>query len=164
MLNAEDRRRKSEGRRYKCSSLLVLMVLSLFIVIVRLQTYYEPFERDITSHAVIAHEMLGGRQLYCDLWDSKPPGIFVTYALADAIIGYGPGAVYFIGVVAAVITLSGAYSAGSAYGGTRGGVWVASFWAVICSDLWLCGLPPFFVPVVMRVYHTYSLCLEQGGA
>ena len=26
------------------------------------------------------------------------------------------------------------------------------------------GLPPFYVPVVMRVYRTYSPCLEQGGA
>jgi hypothetical protein len=26
------------------------------------------------------------------------------------------------------------------------------------------GLPPFYVPVVMRVYHTYSPCLEEGGA
>jgi hypothetical protein len=26
------------------------------------------------------------------------------------------------------------------------------------------GLPLFSVPVVMRVYHTYSPCLEEGGA
>jgi len=26
------------------------------------------------------------------------------------------------------------------------------------------GLPLFLVPVAMRVYHTYSPCLEQGGA
>jgi len=26
------------------------------------------------------------------------------------------------------------------------------------------GLPPFYVPVVMRVYHTHSPCLEEGGA
>ncbi len=26
------------------------------------------------------------------------------------------------------------------------------------------GLPLFYVPVVMRVYRTYSPCLEEGGA
>jgi len=26
------------------------------------------------------------------------------------------------------------------------------------------GLSPFLVPVVMRVYRTYSPCLEEGGA
>ena len=27
-----------------------------------------------------------------------------------------------------------------------------------------CGLPPFYVPVVMRVFRTHSSCLEEGGA
>jgi 4-amino-4-deoxy-L-arabinose transferase-like glycosyltransferase len=117
--------------------LLVLVALSAFIAILRIHTYEEPFERDITSHAVIAHEMLAGHPLYSDLWDSKPPAIFVTYAIADALVGYGPSQVYFIGVVAAIITLVGAYWAGSAYGGRVGGLIAAAFWAVICNDLYL---------------------------
>ena len=40
--------------------------------------------------------------------------------------------------------------------------------SVILKDksliLVMSGLPPFLVPVVMRVYRTYSPCLEQGGA
>jgi hypothetical protein len=101
----------------------------------RLHTYNEPFERDITSHAVIAHEMLAGRPLYSDLWDSKPPAIFVTYAIGDIVAGYGPSSVYFLGVAAAVITLLGAYYAGTAYGGKPAGLWAAAFWAFICSDM-----------------------------
>jgi len=121
--------------KWRYLPLLILAGLSLVIAVMRLHTYNEPFERDITSHAVIAHEMLAGRQLYSDLWDSKPPAIFVTYAIADALVGYGPRSVYFLGVAAAVITLLGAYWAGSAYGGRAGGLWAAAFWAVICSDL-----------------------------
>ena len=102
-----------------------------------MHTYNEPFERDITSHAVIGHEILAGRQLYSDLWDSKPPAIFVTYAIADALVGYGPASVYFLGVMAAVITLFGVYWAGSAYGARAGGLWAAAFWTFICSDMWL---------------------------
>jgi len=110
----------------------------------RLHTYEEPVERDIGNHAVIGHEMLQGRKLYSDLWDSKPPAIFVTYAIADALVGYGPGSVYFVGVVAAIITLLGVYWAGSAvgrpveaHGSVPGGLWAAAFWTFICSDLWL---------------------------
>jgi len=102
----------------------------------RLHTYEEPVERDIGNHAVIGHEILHGRKLYSDLWDSKPPAIFVTYAVADVLVGYGPGSVYLIGVVAAIITLLGVYWAGSAvgrpveaYGGVPGGLWAAAFWA-----------------------------------
>lgn len=118
-------------------TLLVLVILSSFIAIMRLHTYEEPVERDIGSHAVIGHELLQGRKLYSDLWDSKPPAIFVTYAIADALVGYGPGSVYFVGVAAAIITLLGAYWAGSAHGGVPGGLWAAAFWTFICSDVWL---------------------------
>ncbi len=138
------RSRKSKGVQiatpvinWRYLALFVLVGLSLCIVIMRLHTYNEPFERDITSHAVIAHELLSGRQLYSDLWDSKPPAIFVTYAAADVLVGYGPGAVYFIGVAAAIITMLGIYLAASTYGGIAAGLWAAAFWTFICSDMWL---------------------------
>jgi hypothetical protein len=43
----------------------------------------------LTTYAVIAHEMLDGKQLYSDLWDHKPPGVHVTYAVAELLAGYG---------------------------------------------------------------------------
>jgi len=98
--------------KWRYLSPLVLVILSSFIAIMRLYTYDEPVERDIGNHAVIAHEILQGRKLYSDLWDSKPPAIFVTYAIADVLVGYGPSSVYFVGVLAAIITLLGAYWAG----------------------------------------------------
>jgi 4-amino-4-deoxy-L-arabinose transferase-like glycosyltransferase len=140
----------------------VLIALAVFIALLRLHTYNEPFERDITSHAVIAHEMLAGRALYSDLWDSKPPAIFVTYALADALVGYGPAEVYFIGVVAAIITLLGCYWAGAAYGGAAGGLWAAAFWAVICNDLWLwANQPNIEVPMNACLVWAFALMLTE---
>lgn len=140
---------------------IILVALAVFIALLRLHTYNEPFERDITSHAVIAHEMLAGRQLYCDLWDSKPPAIFVTYALADALVGYGPGEVYFIGVVAAIITLLGCYRAGSTLGGTSGGLWAAAFWAVVCNDLWLwANQPNIEVPMNACLVWAFALMIR----
>lgn len=136
--------RKSKGLQiatpvinWRYLALLVLVGLSICVVLMRLHTYNEPFERDITSHAVIAHEILSGRQLYSDLWDSKPPAIFVTYAVGDLLVGYGPAAVYFIGVAAAIITMLGIYRAASAYGGIAAGLWASAFWTFICSDMWL---------------------------
>ena len=142
--------------------LIVLVALAVLIAALRLHTYNEPFERDITSHAVIAHEMLAGRPLYSDLWDSKPPAIFVTYALADALVGYGPAEVYFIGVAAAVITLLGCYWAGSAYGGVTGGLWAAAFWAIICNDLWLwANQPNIEVPMNACLVWAFALMLTE---
>ncbi len=130
-------RRQSQLSDWRCWPLVILAILAFCIALMRLHTYAEPFERDIASHAVIGHEIMQGRQLYADLWDSKPPAIFATYALADLLFGYGPSQVYFVGLIAAVITLLGFYRAGSACAGKAGGLWAAAFWTFICSDLWL---------------------------
>jgi len=119
------------------ANILVLIGLAVVICMMRLHTYNEPFERDIASHSVIAQELLNGRHLYSDLWDSKPPAIFVTYAVFNFIFGMGPLAVYFLGITAAILTLIGVYKVGAEIAGTTGGLWSAAFWTFICSDLWM---------------------------
>jgi 4-amino-4-deoxy-L-arabinose transferase-like glycosyltransferase len=115
----------------------VLAALALLIAAARLHTYHEPLERDVTSAAVIAHELLGGRSLYSDMWDHKPPAMHITYAISILLVGQGPGAIYLINVAATVTTLLGIYFAVAAVGGLSAGFWGAAFWALVSGDLWL---------------------------
>jgi hypothetical protein len=116
----------------------VLLFLSLLIAFLRLHTYNEPLDRDLAAYAVIAHEMLGGRPLYADLWDHKPPAIHVTFALGEWLCGYGPQSIYFLNVAAAILTLLGVYAAGAAHPGQRrAGLWAALFWALLSNNLFL---------------------------
>src|SRR5437870_13805299 len=82
-----------------------LVGLCALIFSLRLHTYDEPLERDLTSYAVIAHEMQNGKNLYSDLWDHKPPAIHVTYAAAEVIAGYGRNSIILMNVEAAIATL-----------------------------------------------------------
>ena len=116
----------------------VLLGLAAFIACVRVLSYDEPLERDLTTYAVIAHEMLQGRDLYSDLWDHKPPLIHLTYATAQVVAGYGSLTVYLLGLGSAVVTLLGVYFAGAALRSNTGdGLWAAAFWAVVCSNVGL---------------------------
>lgn len=45
------------------------------------------FGRDQSIYAVVADGILAGKMPYRDLWDFKPPGIFLLYALAQAVFG-----------------------------------------------------------------------------
>ncbi|MFZ5448661.1 MAG: ArnT family glycosyltransferase [Thermodesulfobacteriota bacterium] len=118
--------------------LVILLGLSALICLQRLHTYDEPLERDLTLYAVIGHELLEGRALYSDLCENKPPAVFLTYAAAEKLVGYGPGAVFLLGIFAAILTLLGVYAAGFALGGSmETGVWAAIFWTAICSSLTL---------------------------
>ena len=113
------------------------------IFFARLHTYDEPLERDITTYAVIGHELLAGKSLYSDLWDHKPPAIHVTFAAAEFIAGYGRDSIFLMNVAAAIATLVACYLAGSAAGGGRiGGLVAAGLWTVVSGDLGLEGNQP----------------------
>ncbi len=51
------------------------------------------FGRDQSIYALVGEGVLHGRMPYRDLWDFKPPGIFLIYALAQGVFGRGMAAV-----------------------------------------------------------------------
>lgn len=118
-------------------AVLVLLLLAALICFERWHTYQEPLERDITTYAVIGHEMLRGRKLYSDLWDCKPPLLYLTFSAAEILAGYGASEIYLLNILASLLTLWGVYRAGRRIGGMAGGLWASFFWAVLSGDLYL---------------------------
>lgn len=115
----------------------VLLGFAIIVVLTRLPSFYEPAFRDLATYAVTAHEMLHGQWLYAQVWDIKPPGIFLIYAAAEWLAGYGLTQLFLLSVVGAVITLLGIYRAGRAIGGDVGGLWAAALWTIISADILL---------------------------
>jgi len=131
------------GKLKKLLPAAALIGLCALIFAMRLHTYDEPLERDLTTYAVIAHEMLNGKNLYSDLWDHKPPAIHVTYAAAELIAGYGRNSIFLMNVVAAMVTLLACYFAGAAGGrGPSSGLIAASLWTLASGDLAIQGNQP----------------------
>jgi hypothetical protein len=65
-----------------------LTVLAWFTIALScLQILLFSFGRDQSIYAVAADGILRGEMPYRDVWDFKPPGIFVLYALAQAVFG-----------------------------------------------------------------------------
>lgn len=114
---------------------LALMMLMAVISLQRLYTYDQPLTSDAAHFAVIAHENLKGRGLYTDLFEVSPPATFVSYGLAELLVGYGPRAIWLLNNLTAIITLLGVYKAVRALGSERSAaIWAAAFWAVISND------------------------------
>lgn len=131
------------GKLRKILPVAALAGLCVLIFSLRLHTYDEPLERDLTTYAVIAHEMLNGKNLYSDLWDHKPPAIHVTYAAAELIAGYGRNSIFLMNVAAAIATLLACYFAGSAGGrGSLSGLVAATLWTLASGDLAIQGNQP----------------------
>ncbi len=93
--------------RTKQLILLLLLLASLLLLAARLHTYDEPFQNDLTFYSLVAHEMLAGKKLFVDVWDHKPPAIFVTYEIAELIAGFGPNAMFLLSFVPSLLCLLG---------------------------------------------------------
>ncbi len=125
------------------SLLVALLALAAVLAALRAHTYGEALERDITTYAVIAHELLQGRQLYTDLWDHKPPILHATFAAAEIFSSYGPASIYLLNVGFGVIVLLGCYRAAASASGSRSaGLLAAAIWTLASGDLWLEGNQP----------------------
>ena len=115
---------------------MILLLLGGVIFCMRLHTYTEPLESDLTTYAVIGRELLAGRNLYTDLWDHKPPAIHLTYALALFFCGHGRMAIFSLGFISAFLTLIGIYQLVRLMTGDgSAALWAAAFWTILCSCL-----------------------------
>jgi hypothetical protein len=63
------------------------------------------YEIDVEFYLLAARRMLDGALLYVDLWDRKPPGLFLAYALAAAL----PCSILVVQVAATVCTALAGY-------------------------------------------------------
>ena len=73
----------------KTNIALALILFSLLIILSRIQAYDGLLGVDTVTYAIMGNELLEGRALYSDLWDHKPPAIHLTFAAAQAMVGFG---------------------------------------------------------------------------
>jgi len=115
---------------------MILIIMAVLISVFRIHYYDWPPNRDVTEYAVTSHELLSGKKLYSDIWNPKPPAIFISYGIAEKLLGYGPGAIYVMNLVFTLITLLGVYTAGVASGfGPQAGIFSALFWTLLSGDI-----------------------------
>lgn len=72
------------------------------IVFSCLQILLMSFGRDQSIYAVVGDGLLRGQMPYRDLWDFKPPGIFLVYAFAQAVFGKSMVAIRLVEVLGLV--------------------------------------------------------------
>ena len=131
----------SSGRRVAVAATLV--ALAGLILAGRLRLYPAPLHGDICAYAVIGHEMtVGGRPLYSDLWERKPPLLYLTFAAAERVVGYDRREILLVSVAAAWATLAGVYWAGRGHGGPAAGLFAAGLWTLLCADVDLAANTP----------------------
>jgi len=117
--------------------LLLLSTMVVFIVIFRLHCVDEPLERDITTYAYIAHNLLDGEPLYTKLWDHKPPGIYGIFMLGELIFGYNQSAITALGIIFTLISGAFLYLFLNRITNSTTALLGAAFWALASNSVTL---------------------------
>jgi 4-amino-4-deoxy-L-arabinose transferase-like glycosyltransferase len=112
----------------------VLLCFAAVILMTRLHSYDRPVSVDINEMQVIGHEMLQGQKLYTEIWDHKPPLVYVTFAASELMVGWGAEQILFLGTLLSLITLFGVYYAAAAAGPVSALV-AAAFWTILQADI-----------------------------
>ncbi len=73
------------------------------------------FGRDQGIYAVVADTILKGGMPYRDAWDFKPPGIFLTYALAQGVFGKSMLSIRLLEVIGLLATVFGLQRLGQVF-------------------------------------------------
>jgi len=79
----------------------------LVIALCAIQILTFSFGRDQSIYALVGEGVLHGKMPYRDLWDFKPPGIFLVYALAQGLFGRGMVAIRLLEVLGMVASVFG---------------------------------------------------------
>jgi len=123
--------------------LVLLVVLSAMLIVERLSVPQIPISPDAGAYSVISHELLQGKSLYTDIWDHKPPAVFITYSIAETFFGYSSQTIFILCLFINLVVLYGLYYAGKAgRGGTVAGLLAAVLWVIVSGIFEIEGRDP----------------------
>lgn len=114
---------------------LAAVVIAGFVV--RLPAGAEPLGIDQGLFASAARALSRGDVLYRDVWDQKPPAIFLTYLGAFTVFGWTAAAIAWLDLVASALTAWLVGAIGSRLGGTTMGLVAAAIYASLTAPGWL---------------------------
>ena len=115
---------------------LAFALLAIALTLLSLHFFDWPPNRDLTTYATIARELRQGETLYVDVWDIKPPAIFLVYGLAQATIESPPLQFFILRLVPSLLVLAALVRAGRDAGfGDVAGVVSGLFWVVLSGDV-----------------------------
>ena len=116
---------------------LLFFISIVLCVVIRLHSLGAPLPIDLTAHSYMAHRLLAGDELYTNIWNHKPPGVYWAYMLAELIWGYGVAASVYIGIVFTVLTQIFIYLFTKKIAGRPAALLASIFWALSSNALFM---------------------------
>jgi hypothetical protein len=150
--------RAPRGRAFAAAAFGGVAVLAL---LVRLPSVAEPLGIDQGLWASAARAMARGQLLYRDVWDQKPPAIFLTYLAAFTTLGWTPASIAWLDIAASILTTALLFAAVRRLGDTLMGAAAAALYAALTVPSWLFRYGGFLDRSVAETF--IGVCVAAGA-
>jgi hypothetical protein len=117
---------------------LLIGLAGLFIVL-RLFAVAQPLGIDQSLWASAVRGLERGQLLYVDVWEQRPPGIYLAYWAGFSILGWTPATVVLIDVLSVAVTTLALYWLARQLAGRFAGAMTAALYAVLTMPAFLYG-------------------------
>lgn len=123
--------------RFRLALPIALLATAGAALLLRLVSIAEPLGIDQSLWASAARGMSRHQLLYRDVWEQRPPGIYVTYLAAFEIFGWTPSAVAWLDILAAVATTLLLYAIVRTLSSPTTGALAGALYAALTMPAWL---------------------------
>ncbi|MFP5273317.1 ArnT family glycosyltransferase [Coleofasciculus sp.] len=142
---------------------VIFLFFVIIVFIVRLPSLFQSrIIHDEALYLLVGRSILEGNPPYVEVWDNKPPGLFVIYAIALKVFGNSVVSIWIIACIAVIVTCFLLYLTGKVLFKTQGdqiGLIAGIFYAIFTLINGGIGAQAeiFFIPpVVLAFYLLFS--------
>jgi hypothetical protein len=139
-----------------------MVVAAAFLL--RIPAIGEPLGIDQGLLASGARALARGQVLYRDVWDQKPPAIFLTYLAAFSLFGWTPSSVAWLDIVTVAATTILLFSIVRSLGGAMMGTIAVAVYATLTMPGWLYRYGGFLERSVAETFITFFVALAAWCA
>jgi 4-amino-4-deoxy-L-arabinose transferase-like glycosyltransferase len=135
------------------------IALSCAALLLRTLSIAQPLGIDQGLWASAVRGLDRGQKLYVDVWEQRPPGIYLTYWLAFTVLGWKAATVSLLDVIASTLTTGSLYVLARKLTGPTAGALTAALYAVLTMPAWLYGAGGFLERSVSETFIVNCICL-----
>ena len=117
----------------------VLIGLTGLFILLRLFAVVQPLGIDQSLWASAVRGLERGQRLYVDVWEQRPPGIYLAYWAAFSVLGWTTSTVVLLDVLAVAVTTLALYWLARQLAGRVAGALTGALFAVLTMPAFLYG-------------------------
>lgn len=141
------------GARIRASvSVPLLLVIAVAVLAVRAVAIAEPLGIDQSLWASAVRAMDHGQRLYRDVWEQRPPGIYLTYLAGFRLLGWTPGTLAWLDLFASAATAALLYATVRTLATSTAAAATTAIYATMTMPAWLYGYSGFLERSVCETF------------